>query len=151
MSSFSDTNVDPYFCSAPEERNEIVNGFWLSSLPKEIPYNVKYVISMIGQQNYKYHPHQKIITTFFEDADILPPPAYLHGLADLVNTCRKDGVTLIHCLAGLNRSALIAGLALVKSGMEAQIAVDNMRRIRGQDVLHNKVFLDWLLKQNLHK
>jgi protein-tyrosine phosphatase len=73
----------------------------------------------------------------------------LYSLADLALGLWKDGPILIHCAAGLNRSGLIMGLMLVRSGqMTAQEAIDAMRQKRSQAVLFNTTFRNWLLTQN---
>ena len=65
-------------------------------------------------------------------------------LARLVNECRKTGPTLVHCQAGLNRSGLIAGLALVLGGMPAEEAIALLRSSRSPAVLCNPAFEAWL-------
>ena len=52
------------------------------------------------------------------DADV-PDTDLLEAMAKLVNACLADGPTLVHCQTGLNRSALVAGLALTRDGMPA--------------------------------
>ena len=47
---------------------------------------------------------------------------------------------LIRCQAGLNRSSLVAGLVLVREGMEGQEAVDKIRRTRSYKCLFNRRF-----------
>lgn len=48
--------------------------------------------------------------------------------------------TLIRCQAGLNRSSLVAGLVLVRDGMNGWEAVDKIRRGRSTECLFNKRF-----------
>lgn len=72
----------------------------------------------------------------------------LYKLADWVNVCRRKGRTLVHCQAGLNRSGLLTGLALVRSGMDPQEAIDLLRKTRGtSQVLCNHKFRSFLLAQ----
>lgn len=141
---FKEEWADP---SMFDERNEVVSGLWLSALPSEIPPEIKYVFSMIGPNLYSLAPHQKLVAVHFEDCPTIPNESMLHGLAEAVNVARLDGQVIVHCYAGLNRSALVLGLALVKSGMTPEKAIKWMRMRRGPDVLHNKAFHDWLLKQ----
>ena len=82
------------------------------------------------------------------DGKQVPDEGQLHMLADWINFCRGHGRTLVHCQAGLNRSGLFAGLALVKQGMEPAAAIQKLRESRSPAVLCNKVFEAWLLKQN---
>lgn len=56
----------------------------------------------------------------------------------------KVGKTLVHCQAGLNRSSLIAGRALVHLGYTGAEAIALLRQKRSPAVLCNKHFEDWL-------
>jgi protein-tyrosine phosphatase len=80
-----------------------------------------------------------------DDSDVLPDAKVLEDLADWVNEKRALGPTLVHCQAGLNRSALVAGLALIRSGMAPRDAIALLRQKRSSDVLFNKAFERWLL------
>lgn len=62
---------------------------------------------------------------------------------EVVDTCRL-GRTLVHCQAGLNRSGLIAGRALILQGRSADEAIRLLREKRSPMVLCNKSFEDWL-------
>lgn len=84
------------------------------------------------------------------DAGEMPDIDQLHEIADKVVEYVKDGPTLVHCQAGLNRSGLVAGLALVKMGRTPQEAVDLLRSRRTNPdgtspVLCNPTFAHWLL------
>ena len=63
-----------------------------------------------------------------------------------VNDCRKQGPTLVHCQAGLNRSGIIVGHALMTGPerMTADDAIETMRRKRSPAVLCNSTFEQWL-------
>ena len=52
--------------------------------------------------------------------------------------------TLVTCAQGLNRSGLVAGLALVLSGMEPNAAIALLREKRCDMVLCNETFRNWL-------
>lgn len=84
------------------------------------------------------------------DSGEIPDPKQLREIATLVNECRKKGPTLVHCQAGLNRSALVAGLALVLDGMEPKDAIALLRERRSPAVLCNSAFERWLLKQKAY-
>jgi protein-tyrosine phosphatase len=66
------------------------------------------------------------------------------GIAAWVNVCRKDGPTLVHCQAGLNRSGLVAARALMLEGMSGADAVALLREKRSPAVLCNTSFEGWL-------
>lgn len=51
---------------------------------------------------------------------------------------------LVRCHAGLNRSGLVAGLALIKQGWTSEQVVDRMRAARSRWVLSNASFLAYL-------
>jgi hypothetical protein len=75
------------------------------------------------------------------------------ALARWVRTCMADGPVLVHCQAGLNRSALVAASALVLAGHSAPDAVSLLRTQRCNPpdyivrsaVLCNPSFERWLL------
>jgi protein tyrosine phosphatase len=108
----------------------------------------KHVVSLYPWE--RYNPGNEL-DSFLEvrlyDCAGLPDPEQLNFLADWINKCRKTGATLVHCQAGLNRSGLLTGLALVKSGMKPADAISSMRARRSSAVLCNKSFEKWLLQQ----
>jgi protein-tyrosine phosphatase len=65
-------------------------------------------------------------------------------IAQWVNECRKTGAVLVHCQAGLNRSSLIAGRALMLAGMSADEAISTLRTRRSPACLCNPAFEKWL-------
>jgi len=74
----------------------------------------------------------------------LPDLAKLHAVAslgaELLGSGRK---VLCHCLMGLNRSALVAGLILVHLGMSGSEALA-MLKDRRPGSLYNEVFAEYL-------
>lgn len=85
------------------------------------------------------------------DCGAIPDPKQLAFLARWINECRETGVTLVHCQAGLNRSGLLAGLALVLGGLPPADAIQKLRESRCSAVLCNKAFESWLLQQTPEK
>lgn len=67
------------------------------------------------------------------------------ALAAWVNACVKEGPTLVHCQAGLNRSGLVAARALMLQGLTGKEAIAKVRQSRSNAVLCNKSFEMWLL------
>jgi protein-tyrosine phosphatase len=55
---------------------------------------------------------------------------------------------LIRCQAGWNRSGLITALVLMREGMEAQKAIQVIRKNRSKYALKNSVFAEWLMKED---
>lgn len=82
-----------------------------------------------------------------KDGPIIPNEKQLYALANWVNLCKGFGSTLVHCQAGLNRSALVTGLSLVLDGKTPDAAIKLMREKRCKAVLCNKKFEEWLLNQ----
>ena len=62
---------------------------------------------------------------------LLPEAARLHSLARIVvGFLQKNRPVLVHCTLGLNRSALIAGLALTYLGFSGPDAIKRIRERR---------------------
>ena len=74
----------------------------------------------------------------------LPPLERLHAVAELGATMIRSGHRVLsHCGMGFNRSALMAGLILVKLGWKGHDAVSRLRERRA-GALFNEVFADYL-------
>ena len=126
------------------EMHEIVPGLWLGCQPERVNPIIKFVVSVNGKKHYS-SPAVQYISTYYEDGPTIPPEELLNGLADLVITMMKRGPVLVHCTAGMNRSALLVGLVLIKIGMAPADAIELMRTKRSKSVLHNIFFRNWLL------
>ena len=90
------------------------------------------------------NPNQVIYVYFpFKDEDV-PTLHKLHAVARLgaalVQTRER---VLVHCQMGLNRSALVAGLVLVYSGLSGEDAVTRLQA-RRPGALYNEVFATYL-------
>lgn len=65
---------------------------------------------------------------------------------EVVEALKEGGNVLVHCQAGINRSNLVAGMALRKwKGMASHEAVDLLRRRRSPNILANRSFEKYLL------
>lgn len=106
------------------------------------------VISLYKWEQYQLGPDTRRTEVTMYDAGEVPDEAQLHELADLVNTSLAEGKTLVHCQAGLNRSNLIAALALIKQGRTPADAIKLLRDKRSPVVLCNEAFEGWLLTQS---
>lgn len=74
--------------------------------------------------------------------------APIQHLADLVVDAMDAGQSvLVRCHAGLNRSALVAGLALLKRGWTLAQVLERMRAARSPHVLFNASFVAYLRTQ----
>lgn len=129
-----------------EDATQLTDNLWLSGQPKDIQ-KYKYVFAFNGRPAYYISNGQQVVVRPFDDSDYLPDVSMLHEMADLASSCVKKGPTLLHCTAGMNRSALIAALVLIKDGMSPSDAIEMIREKRFVECLSNKTFHDWLLTQ----
>lgn len=89
----------------------------------------------------------EVVNYKMADADLDPEHhTRLDALADKVVSAvlRKDQRVLVRCRAGINRSALVTGLAMMKMGWTADQAIARMREVRSPYVLFNESFVDYL-------
>jgi protein-tyrosine phosphatase len=93
------------------------------------------------------HPNQVIYVYFpFKDEDV-PTLHKLHAIARLGASLIQNGErVLVHCQMGLNRSALVAGLVLVYSGLSGEAAVVRLQE-RRPGALYNEAFAAYLREQ----
>lgn len=104
------------------------------------------VISLAYQPGFspplwtEHHTHR------MADAELDPDHhSRVDELAELVQMSVQNGrKTLVRCLAGLNRSALVTGLALTRMGYAPDEAIRLMRQKRSPYVLCNPSFVDYI-------
>lgn len=110
-----------------------------------VPEEIKHVVSLYPWEQYETQDSVQSMTQIYmfdaEDEDM----RLVEGVADWVNVLRKDGVTLVHCQAGLNRSGVVVATALVRSGMEPVSAIALLRERRDPAVLCNQAFSSWVM------
>ena len=130
--------------------SEIEPGFWQGGCPVGLaPKEFDFIINLYHPWGkYHTHDHQIVLNARLWDHADIPDERLLLMLARYVNQCRRLGMTLVHCQAGLNRSALVAGLALVESGMSGEQAIKLLRDKRCEAVLCNSAFENWLAGRN---
>lgn len=126
--------------------SQIEGNLWMGGCPRErAPEHFKFIFCLYPWEPYGLHEHQLHLQVKLFDHGELPDAALLAFLADAVNMARTVGPTLVHCQAGLNRSGLLTGLALIRAGMAAPDAVALIRKQRCDAVLCNRAFADYLL------
>lgn len=141
------TKVDFQMMNA---RDEIVDNLWIGQQPREPHEGIgefKYVLCLTGMAYYNIKTHQTVVVAPFDDSARLPPDEFLHGLAEMASEFAYKGPTLVHCMAGMNRSAMIVALALIKRGFTPGEAIDLVRKKRGSSLLFNEDFEAYLRKQ----
>lgn len=84
----------------------------------------------------------------FEDSDIseVDLVKLKEFVLDIFNNITSDKKVLVRCQVGLNRSALVCSLVLMKLGFDARTAIKIIRSKRSNLVLYNKSYEDWLLQ-----
>lgn len=107
---------------------------------------IKLVIDLEGtiDRDVPTVPNSLIYVYFpFDDAG-LPDLVKLHALGRLAAEMMSAGYpVLIHCSMGLNRSPLMAGVALTHFGLTGAQAVEQLRRKR-DGALYNEVYANYL-------
>lgn len=109
-----------------------------------LPARFRTVISLYPRARYRLDNGTERIEHAFKDASYVPELGRLHTAARQVLEHVRRGPTLVHCQAGLNRSGLVVGLALVLDGYTPAAAIELLRTQRSPAVLCNAVFDRWL-------
>lgn len=112
-----------------------------------LPHDFGYVVSLYPWGKYTLGPDTVRVEHKLHDRAALPDVPTLYSAAGYVLGCLQRGKTLVHCQAGLNRSGLVAGLAMVLGGYEPEDAIEILRVRRSPAVLCNPVFAAWLREQ----
>lgn len=114
--------------------------------PPEAPAYFKYILNLYPWEAYAIGPETTRVNYPLYDSDAVDT-ATIYELAEWVREKRKLGPTLVHCQAGLNRSALVTALALMLDGRTADEAITFLRKQRSPAVLCNPTFEAWLRAQ----
>ena len=110
-----------------------------------LPDFIDYVVSLYPWEQYTInHEAERIEIRMYDSTD--QAMTQVDDIANKVNELRQNGVVLVHCQAGLNRSSLIAARALILEGMEPIDAINLIRIKRSSACLCNKAFEQWLLR-----
>lgn len=111
-----------------------------------VAQKIKLVIDLEGtiDRDVPTVPNSLIYVYFpFDDAG-LPDLVKLHALGRLAAEMMNTGnAVLIHCSMGLNRSPLMAGVALTHCGFTGAQAVQQLRQKR-DGALYNEVYANYL-------
>lgn len=82
----------------------------------------------------------------FNDTNALPPERFIQHIVDLVLNDLNHGSVYVHCSAGINRSAMIVALVLVRLGRTPIEAVEHLRTTRSCSVLCNETFYNRVMQ-----
>lgn len=96
-----------------------------------------------------HNGREGLVTVYvpFNDNRELPSMEFLDSVVDLVIQGTNRGSTYVHCTAGINRSAIIIALTLIRQGGLPSEVVDRLRNIRSCSVLSNQTFLEYVLSR----
>jgi len=127
----------------------IVDNLWTGGCQSGLilPEEIDHVVSLYPWEEYSASRplHSKLAVRMYDSTDEAVNSEQVWQIAAWVNSCRSNGVTLVHCQAGLNRSNLIAAAALILDGVEPHEALALLREKRSHAVLCNPLFEEWVL------
>jgi len=95
-----------------------------------LPTNIEHVVSLYPWETYTIRHDLKSMLRVVMYDSTEQAFGQVEAIARWVAACIDDGPTLVHCQAGLNRSGLIAAVALVAKGMHAPEAIALLREQR---------------------
>lgn len=143
------------YCDRPWD--EVLHNLWLGGIHCQYtgapdgncyPEDVfDLVIDLTGNPDFRPNPGVEFVEYPFPDAPLdALHHAELEDLARLARTASQERgrKTLVRCQAGMNRSALVVGLAMIQLGWPSGVAIEWMRSVRSPFVLFNPSFREYL-------
>ncbi|QNJ56894.1 PTPc tyrosine phosphatase [Mycobacterium phage Reindeer] len=124
--------------------SEVADNLWQGGCESSLvlPTFIKHVVSLYPWEKYIVE-HELLSEKSIKMYDSVNQSVHqVDEIAEWVNECRKTGPVLVHCQAGLNRSALIAARAIWKSDdfLTGREIIDHLRSTRSEAVLCNPAF-----------
>lgn len=110
-----------------------------------LPDEIVHLVSLYPWEQYTTHQNVRSVLSVVMYDSLDQSFEQVDAIAAWVNVCRKDGPTLVHCQAGLNRSSLVAARALMLEGRTARASIDLLRAERSPACLCNTAFEEHLL------
>jgi protein-tyrosine phosphatase len=127
--------------------SEIAENLWQGGVTNglKLPSFIKHLVSLYPWEGYEIeHELDSLLSVRMYD-DITQSTEQVLDIASWINSCRNTGPVLVHCQAGLNRSSLVAGTALVmRDEVTGPEAVALLRKRRSPACLCNPAFETWL-------
>lgn len=129
----------------PARANQVVPGLWQGGAPAT-GESVTADLLVLCAQEYQPHRQQFPRTHVVRArmADHMPTPRELSeavtAAREVVQAIKRGKCVLVTCMAGLNRSGLVTGLALRHMGYSGPEAVVAIKRARGDFALSNEYF-----------
>jgi protein-tyrosine phosphatase len=119
----------------------------------QLPHFFKHIVSLYPWEAYRIN-HDMNSQTYVKMYDSLEQSMeQVDAIAEWINICVKDGPTLVHCQAGLNRSSLVAARSLMlrddnfdagSKNHTAESAIALLRERRSPACLCNSAFEEHL-------
>lgn len=132
--------------------SEILPGLWVGGHPhSSAPADAKAVVNLSGDRAYDIpydiHPGQVYIEHGIEDSNRLPDMRLFDALARSIGfILERNGPVLIHCQAGINRSAFLAARVMsLTMGVSPDMAVKFLREKRSPLLLENSLFYAYVM------
>lgn len=132
--------------------SEVGDNLWMGGVDDGLvlPDFIDHLVRLYQDQEYVglQHLRTHLSITMLDSVDATLDS--VDATAAWVNSARQSGTTLVHCQAGLNRSALVVARALMlgPEHLSAHEAITHLRETRSPAVLCNPAFEHWLLQQD---
>jgi protein-tyrosine phosphatase len=127
--------------------SEISDNLWQGGCTNHmvLPSVIDHLVSLYTYERYTVTHDLKSVLSLEMYDSISQETGQILDIAAWVNSCRRTGTVLVHCQAGLNRSSLVTGAAMVLNNeMTGAEAVDHIRAHRSPACLCNPAFERWL-------
>jgi hypothetical protein len=147
--------------------SHVTDNLWVGGSSRELslPYEIRHVVCLSPWTAYtRTHLLDSYLeVTMYDDPTKKPDVGLIRYLADHVNIVSDrayrgeepapqvegGGQVLVHCQAGLNRSNLILGTALIRRGFDPGDAIALISAVRGPAALCNEAFREFLYEDAL--
>jgi protein-tyrosine phosphatase len=137
---YGDTHFDVPYMSEVKGAINLFQGGCRNMLT--LPRNIEHLVSLYPWEAYDvmHDLESRLEVRMYDSVNDGPDMEQVVQVATWVNACRKQGPTLVHCQAGLNRSGLVSAIALILDGAAPDEAITMLRQSRSPAVLCNPNF-----------